>query len=130
TRGGGTNAGFVTALIGDVLHRPLNALDAFRAETALAVGLPRTVLATAVLASPEAKLQLVEVQFQRFLHRTVDAGTAAFAAGLLQEGLPDEVLMAALVGSQEYFDDATRDTQGPLVVIASPTSGLTTHDNI
>jgi hypothetical protein len=60
-------------------------------------------VATAVLASPESARVEVQASYQRFLHRSADsAGLDAFTTAL-QRGVPIEVLLATLDGSDEYL---------------------------
>ena len=56
--------------------------------------------------SPEADTVAVNRYYQRCLHRAADdSGQAAFTDSL-QQGVPNNSIIAVLVGSQEYFDRA------------------------
>jgi hypothetical protein len=106
TRGGGTNAGFLSALYQDVLTR--SAGDTAGVLALLnARALTRQQVAAAVFTSSEFRLDLVQVFFQHFLDRTGSAAELFSWAGLLQGGASEQQLIAALLGTQEYFDGAT-----------------------
>jgi uncharacterized delta-60 repeat protein len=126
-RGGGTNDGFLNALYGDALNRAPDLAGRTQFDAALASGTTTGQIAALILSSTEYKTDLVQSYYQRFLHRSADAGGLAFFVGLLgissgnqqpifvsdplsqfQSQPPrDEDIIAMLVGSQEYFIRAT-----------------------
>jgi uncharacterized protein GlcG (DUF336 family) len=104
-RGGGTADGFITALYADLFGRPADPTGRGTLEQALAAGASRTLLATELLASAEYRQDVVAADYQKYLKRSADAGgIATFAAGLGTAG--NDGVVAALVGSDEYFADA------------------------
>jgi hypothetical protein len=118
TRGGGTNAGFLTALFRDVLGRAIDPVGLIHFAAQLDLGIPRGPVALAVLASVENQLHLVDTFYIRFLGRHADAGGLGLFGGLLIRGVRvkqsiytndpslgvrDEQVAAYLVGSEEYF---------------------------
>jgi hypothetical protein len=102
-RGGGTNAGFLTALYQDGLNRALDPTGQAAFSQALAQGVSRHDVATALFASDEYERDLVSGYYSRFLHRDADpSGLTAFSSALRQ-GLRDEAVVAAITASDEYF---------------------------
>ena len=105
SRGGGSNAGFVNAAFMDLLNRSTTGdpgaqglVTALNNQT-----MTRSQVATAIVYSPEAARVLVQGFYTRFLHRAADpSGLNAWVAQL-QSGTRDEVVIAGIVGSPEYF---------------------------
>ena len=64
----------------------------------------RVALAQALLSSPEGEGQRVEDFYGTFLHRSADAGGFQYFWSGLEQGMSDELVIAALAGSEEYFD--------------------------
>jgi len=106
TQGGGTNAGFLNALYQDALGRPVDANGLAAWENALAQSTTRGQVATAIFGSSEYRQDLVQNFYERFLHRPADMGGLATFTNLLASGAPDEALIAQLVESLEYYDEA------------------------
>jgi hypothetical protein len=80
-RGRGSDFGFLTALLTDVLNRGPNTTEADVYPIALETGWSRTQLATTILFSEEGERYLVQSMYHRFLHRDADAmALAAFVA--------------------------------------------------
>jgi hypothetical protein len=103
SRHGGTNTGFLQALYTDTLQRPIENGGAQIWGQALANGLPRSAVATAVLASPESDGLEVASLYHQFLRRDADnVGLVGFT-GLLQQGVSNEAVLALLLGSNEYL---------------------------
>jgi RHS repeat-associated protein len=111
TRGSGTGTGFLAALYGDVLNRDVDpGAAAYFGPTVATLGHGpgavdrwlRDKVVGAVTTSPEAYRDLVQGFYRSFLHRPADAGGLAFYAGLLAEGAPPELVLASLIGSDEY----------------------------
>ncbi len=109
---GGTDQGFVTGVYQQVLGRSPDAAGLAQWTAAYDSGTyTRYQLAEAILASPEAKLTEVARWFQQDLGRTAsldslkaDPGVAAWA-NLLEQGVGDDSVHAAIVGSFEYLVD-------------------------
>jgi hypothetical protein len=103
-----TNLGFLRAVYATVLGRGLDFVGQFYFGQLLALGIPRPVVATLIVTSVEAEQRLVQSYYQRFLHRAADRTGLDTFVGLLQRGDPtlrvrDEDVLAAIVGSAEYF---------------------------
>jgi uncharacterized delta-60 repeat protein len=121
-RGNGNNTGFLSALYQDVLNRPIDASGLATFGQFLASGGTRTQVAAILLSSTEYLTGVVQGFYQRFLRRPADpTGLNAFVTEL--QSVPvavqpligsdssttgqlvrDETVIAALVGSQEYFN--------------------------
>ena len=56
-----------------------------------------------LLGSPEFQQDLVQSYYQEFLGRNADPGGLGAFGALLQQGAPDEAVIAALLGSAEKF---------------------------
>jgi streptogramin lyase len=103
---GGTNDGFLSAVYQDVLNRSLDANGAQSWGTQLASGTSTGAVAGSILTSLEAETDEVQSDFNQFLHRSADpAGLNGFTTAL-QQGASNEVVIAAMVGSDEYFSQA------------------------
>jgi autotransporter-associated beta strand protein len=115
-RGGGTLTGFINALYLDALNRPAdqNALNAWLPP--LQTGVSRQQVAVTILGSSEYLGDTVESFYERYLHRAgttaeLHAWVSAMQAGSVpvfaigQHGLTDEQVIAALLGSTEYFNN-------------------------
>jgi hypothetical protein len=100
---GGTNAGFLNALYEDALGRALDSSGQTTYTGALAAGVNRSQVALAVLTSLEFRENLVQGYYQSFLHRAADPGGLGAFVGDLERGDRDELVIAAIVGSDEYF---------------------------
>jgi streptogramin lyase len=103
-RKGGTNAGFLTAVYQDVLNRPIDPAGAtFWNRMLTNDASSRTTVALAILQSSESDQLEVQTIYLQFLHRPADAGGLATFVQALQSGTPNEVVIAAVIGSDEYF---------------------------
>lgn len=121
-RGNGNNTGFLSALYQDVLNRPIDASGLATFTQFLANGGTRTQVASILLSSTEYLTNLVQGFYQRYLRRPADStGLNAFVTQLqsvpvsaqpligsdsstIGQLVKDETVIAALVGSQEYFN--------------------------
>jgi hypothetical protein len=110
SRAGGTGAGYLSALYGDVLGRGVDpAAAAFlggmpvQGEFLASVFAPdfRYGVALSVLTSPEASQDEVEGWYQAYLHRSADAAGLAFWVSALQRGTPLGQVLANIAGSDE-----------------------------
>jgi hypothetical protein len=103
---GGTNDGFLNGVYQDVLNRALDASGAQSWGAQLASGTTPATVAKAILASAESDTDEVQSLYGQFLHRPADAsGLTGFTAAL-QQGVPNEIVIANIVGSDEYFGRA------------------------
>lgn len=100
---GGTNDGFLSALFQDALQRPIDPATLALFEQDLAAGATRLQIAEIVFSSHEYHADVVQNAYTQLLGRTTDAAGAAYWAGLLDNGLTDEQLFAAIAASNEYF---------------------------
>lgn len=103
TQGAGTVAGFLSALYRDVLARRIDAAAESLYTQALAGGMTRADVALAVLTSIEARQDLVQALYADLLDRPAGAFEVQGFVDLLANGADDEDVIAALVGSDEYF---------------------------
>jgi uncharacterized protein GlcG (DUF336 family) len=76
------------------------------------------------LASTEYRQELVQSFYQQFLHRTADPNGLSVFVGALQFGDRDERVIAALIGSDEYFPGATPANSNPLTLTADEVDTL------
>jgi hypothetical protein len=104
-RGGGTNAGFLQALYGGALGRPLDDTGFSTWAPALNAGTTTTqTVALSVLTSQEGYAKLVRDGYQRFLRRGGDDGGVNYWVGALMSGMTDEAFYANLLASSEYYN--------------------------
>jgi uncharacterized delta-60 repeat protein len=103
-RSGGTTDGFLTALFADVLNRSVDPAGQQSFSTLISQGMSTQGVATIVLDSPEARVDVVDAFYNTYLQRPADAaGLAAFASPL-PGGSSNEAIIAAILGSDEYFE--------------------------
>jgi Domain of unknown function (DUF4394)/Calx-beta domain/Domain of unknown function (DUF4214) len=103
---GANNVQFISFLYQDVLGRPVDTQSLLLSSNALAFGLTRGQLALDVLSTPEADLVEVSNLYQTLLRRNADPGGLSFFANMLQRGTSDEAVIASLVSSNEYYQNA------------------------
>ncbi len=114
TQGGGTNAGFLSALYLDALGRPIDAAGQATFTQALASGASRTDVAGVIFSSTEFRQNLVQGFYQQFLGRPADVvGLNSFIA-TLQGGGRQEQIVSALLSSEEYAPDTYSNTNQAL----------------
>jgi Domain of unknown function (DUF4214)/IPT/TIG domain len=102
-RNGGTDAGFVQAVYQLVLNRAPDAGGALSWGQVLTAGRSRQEVGLSIAQSAEARQLQVNALYQRDLQRPADpSGLSAFTTAL-QDGWRQEQVLAALVGSEEYF---------------------------
>jgi RHS repeat-associated protein len=136
---GGTNTSFLSALYHDVLDREMDPTGATGFGQALANGVSRGAVATAVLTSAEAARHDVQGFYQRFLHRAAEPAGLNAWVGMLTQGRETEQVLAGIIGSAEYLDRLSGSAPaglGPLdplcvldaakAVVVKP--GVTEHD--
>jgi hypothetical protein len=102
-RGGGSDGGFLNALYQDALQRNPDPAGQTGFGQALANGVSRSQVASAILTSDEYRQVLVRSFYQRFLRRPADTGGLNTFASLLAQGSPDQQVIAFIIGSGEYF---------------------------
>jgi hypothetical protein len=101
--GGGNNTGFLQAVYQLVLQRPIDPSGAQSWGQELANGRGRTDVAAAILASLESDRLETQTMYANFLHRQPDPGGFDNFTDLLQQGLPNESVIAVILSSEEYF---------------------------
>ncbi len=104
-RNGGTIDGFLNALYRDIFGRAIDSTAKSSFTQQLNAGLSRTTLAKILLGSLEARRVEVDGFFTTYLHRTADTGGETFFANFLAHGGNEAAVVAALVSSQEYFNN-------------------------
>jgi hypothetical protein len=107
---GDTPQGFVETLFQDALGRlPSQAeLQAGVASVLTGTIASRVALAASVFSSQEYQADLINSWYLQYLRRPSDSGGFANALAALQHGTRDETIIAALVGSSEYFSRIQR----------------------
>jgi virginiamycin B lyase len=96
---GGTTMGFVNALYEDLLGRAPTT-----AELTLLGTYPQVLAVAVTLGLPEYDQDLVTGWFQQFLGRAPTTSELSFYTGQLQNPATNETLMAAILGSGEFFN--------------------------
>jgi uncharacterized delta-60 repeat protein len=102
--GSGTADDFLFAVYQDVFGRFLDESGRQNWKNALAAGVSRATVALALLGSAEADARTVRGLYDRLLRRPADDGGLANFTQALQRGLPDDVVIALLTASAEYFN--------------------------
>jgi hypothetical protein len=103
TQGNGDVDTFLNTLFLDVLNRPIDPTGLMTFRQAIQGGTPRSQVAFLVLTSTEARQNLVQGFFQQFLGRPADPTGLVTFVNLLNQGARQEEVIAAIVGSDEYF---------------------------
>lgn len=103
TQGGGTTAGFIQAVYGDVLGRAASAAEIQSWQQFLAAGASRQQVAAAILNSPEADAVDTQAFFQHFLNRSATPEDLTIWVNAFQHGITDEQAIAGIVSSREYW---------------------------
>jgi cyclophilin family peptidyl-prolyl cis-trans isomerase len=126
TRAGGTNQGFLNALFSDALHRPPDAATAnFLYNLDFSQQSVRLQIAGAVFGSNEYLSDLVSYPsalnnipsgyvafawYEAFLDRDAESAAVASAISSLHAGVSDQLLIAGILGSDEYLARAKNAT--------------------
>jgi Domain of unknown function (DUF4214) len=108
-RTGGTDQAFVDGLYCALLGRHADPSSAEFVDRLAAGTLTRMQVAQAVLSSPEYLQDLVRGWLLRYLRRA-DPTAEAFYAGALEHGATNEQVIAAILGSNAYFDEFNTPT--------------------
>ncbi len=104
THGSDNNKGFLPDLYQTALQRPIDPGGAQGWGQALQSGaLSRQAVAVAILASLESDRLEVQGLYRRTLRREPDSGGLDAFTNLLQKGVPNELVQAIFIGSDEYF---------------------------
>jgi hypothetical protein len=103
--GGDTNQLWLTRLYQKVLNRAPDAAGLSSNLNGLlnAYAAQRQTESAGLLSSDEYRTDLVKGWYQKYLGRAADAAGRAASAAALAAGATDEQVIAALVGSDEYF---------------------------
>jgi hypothetical protein len=119
--GGGSNAGFLSRLYLDVLHRPIDLSGQEGWGRALASGASHAEVARAIFSSDEFRQHLLHFPayldreesflqpyllhgfYQRLLHRDADPGGLIYWVEALRRGVRGEEVIASMAGSDEYY---------------------------
>jgi len=105
-RGGGTDAGWLGALAQDTVGHPFDLHTQSVLLLLLQQFTPRSSVALSALRGQEAEFDLVATYYPEFLHRPGDgAGIQGYVNAILAGALRQEDVIAAIVGSQEYFNN-------------------------
>ncbi len=108
SRGQGNNFGYLTALYHDILGASqVDSTGLVNWGTQLAGGTAPQNVALAILSTPGAYQSLVGRYYFQYLRRSPDAGSSSFV-NLLLGGARDEDVITDIVGSLEYYKDATK----------------------
>jgi hypothetical protein len=102
-RGGGTDAGFLSAVYGDVLGRAIDPMGLAGWEQALQGGESRTDVAQGILSSTESNAREVEGIYRWLLRRDADQGGLTAFVGAANNGETYEMIIAQIAGSSEYM---------------------------
>jgi hypothetical protein len=103
---GGSDAGFLVGLYGDGLGRSIDPMGQSIWGQALAGGMAHEAVAEAVFASLEYQQDLVRGDYLTYLHRQADDGGLAAWVAALRQGKQDQDVLAGILASQEYFEQA------------------------
>lgn len=102
-RGNGTNAGFVQALYNDVLGRsPVSSEVAYWVNTLATRS--RAEVAMGFLVSDEYRLKVISNMYLTFLRRPIDNDGAQYWLQRMKQGVPQEAILAGILGSFEYYN--------------------------
>lgn len=103
-RGQNRFMGFLDNLYQDVLGRHVDAASAAALILTQFRRPERSAIVALVLSSAEAKQNLVKHCYEDFLRRPVEgAGALGFWVSAMQHGMQEQDLLAAVLGSDEYF---------------------------
>jgi hypothetical protein len=105
TRAGGTNPGFLDALYADAFRRAVDPTgrDGWGRLLDQDPQNGRARVAQAVFGSPEFDQNLLQSLYPQLLRRPVDPTGLTVLTGALQHNVREQEVVAALVGSDEYF---------------------------
>lgn len=104
--GGGTNAGWAAALFQDVLGRPITGPELAAVRDALSRGEPRESIAFRIISSTEGRVVRIRDYYNRFLRREPTTVELRNRLTQLRNGVRDEDIIASILASPEYFNNA------------------------
>ncbi|MDY3561942.1 DUF4214 domain-containing protein [Gemmata sp. JC673] len=107
-KGGGTNAGYLSALYKVALGRDIGSGELATRMAQFQSGVSREQVAREVYASPERATRVVNELYVDLLGRTGESAGVNNWVGQLQSGVRVEVIASRFVASAEYFDLAIR----------------------
>jgi uncharacterized delta-60 repeat protein len=100
---GSANDSFLDALYRDAFGRTVDATARRNFDQALASGaLTPGQVAAQIFGSAEYFLDLAGALYRRFLHRQIDPTGLSNIIIVLEQGTPDQAIIAGIVGSDEY----------------------------
>ena len=97
------NSMFVAALYQSLLGRAVDAGGQAFFSTELSRGIARATVVQQILASSEAKQQLVQGYYQSYLDRAADPGGLNAFASALAQGVNEKNVIQAILASDEFF---------------------------
>jgi autotransporter-associated beta strand protein len=103
TRLGGNTNNFLSTLIMDTFNRPSTQADVNAFGSDYSGFNDRVSVAENVFASTEYRQDLVESYFQTYLGRSADPVGLNASVAAMQNGMPDETVIAVIVSSPEYI---------------------------
>jgi hypothetical protein len=113
-KSGSTQSGFLSLLYHDALKRPIDDGGQAAWTQAFANSATSYQIAGAVLTSQEYRKNLVDSLYGSYLFRGPDAGGEASFVSQLNSGTRDEMVVATLMGSPEYFNVVTNVLVGEI----------------
>jgi uncharacterized delta-60 repeat protein len=102
-RGGGTNAGFLSALYHDTLGRNIDPSGQSSFMHELASGASQRDIASAIFASAEFRQDLIQGYYQSILGRPAGRSGLTIFTNALAAGARDEQVLADIFASDEFF---------------------------
>jgi hypothetical protein len=100
------NINFLSVLYGNQFGRAIDQVGALGWNQLLNSGVSRTAVALAIGRSLEADQDEVLAFYHQYLHRPADPGGLAALTSALGQGATNEQILALVVASEEYFDQA------------------------
>lgn len=103
-RSRGTNDDFLDSLYQDALQRPVDPGARVYFSILLTAGVSRSQIAGVILNSDECRQLMIGGLYQQLLGHSTSSGSIGFWLNYLRQGGRDEQVLAALAGSEEYFN--------------------------
>ncbi len=119
----GNDANFVSAIYNDLLHRNPGAFEEFTLfvpQLVNAESTARTQDARSLLGGQSYETAFIKQVYQEFLNRAPSNGELSTQLGVFSQGGTQEQIIAALLGSSEYFS-----TDAPAVDGGAPANNTT-----
>jgi hypothetical protein len=107
-RAGGTAKAWVDAIYTDLLGRPADAAGEAAWLDSLAAGTSRGAIAFGFATSAEAEALVVRADYQTYLGRSATDAEVSALVNVLQSGITNEQVIAAFVGSPEYYESPAK----------------------